>query len=261
VAVLVPDDLHDRYAGWRWELAYRLMPQAPTYRLVRASESRYLKITPVDWYPRLPDEAMKLRWASEHLPVPAMIEYGSDGDANWLMTQALPGLDATAHPWFAADPARLAVALGEGLRRLHDTAPVDDCPYDFGVWTALAHVQSRVDSGLVDPVRDLHEEHAHFTAESALAELRRTVPATEDLVVCHGDYCLPNVLLDGDRVTGYLDVGELGVADRWWDVAVGAWSCAWNLGAGFEDHFYRGYGIAPDHDRIAWYRLLYDLVS
>ena len=47
-------------------------------------------------------------------------------------------------------------------------------------------------------------------------------PPSEDLVVCHGDYCFPNVLLDdAGAITGFLDLGELAVADRWWDVAVG----------------------------------------
>lgn len=81
------------------------------------------------------------------------------------------------------------------------------------------------------------------------------------LVVCHGDYCPPNVLLTDGRVSGYVDLGELGVADRWWDIAIGGWSTGWNFGAEFEDLFYDSYGIEPDRDRIAFYRLLYDLVS
>jgi kanamycin kinase len=70
------------------------------------------------------------------------------------------------------------------------------------------------------------------------------------------------VLLDtGGAVTGYVDVAELGVADRWWDIAVGAWSVTWNVGPGWEDLFYEAYGVQPDTDRIAFYRLLYDLTS
>ena len=86
-------------------------------------------------------------------------------------------------------------------------------------------------------------------------------PDTEDLVVCHGDYCPPNVVLRGGVVRGYVDLGELGVADRWWDVAVGAWSAGWNFGDEYEALFYESYGMAPDGARIEFYRLLYDLVS
>jgi kanamycin kinase len=58
------------------------------------------------------------------------------------------------------------------------------------------------------------------------------------------------VLLDADaRITGYVDLGELGVADRWWDVAIGAWSTTGNIGPGSEELFYQPYGIEPDDRR------------
>jgi hypothetical protein len=56
-------------------------------------------------------------------------------------------------------------------------------------------------------------------------------------------------------------VGELAVADRWCDIAVGAWSVTWNVGPGWEDLFYESYGVQPEPDRITFYRLLYDLAS
>ena len=97
---------------------------------------------------------------------------------------------------------------------------------------------------------------------AALERLESLRPQSEDLVVCHGDYCFPNILLDdAGAVTGYVDLGELAIADRWWDVTLGAWSTTWNVGPGYEDLFYDSYGIEPDADRIAFYRLLYDLAS
>ena len=124
----------------------------------------------------------------------------------------------------------------------------------------MEHVARRVDSGDHQP-GGFHAEHAHLSPAAALAELEATAPADEDLVVCHGDFCAPNVLLQEGRVTGYVDLGELGVADRWWDVAVGAWSVGWNFGKELEPLFYEAYGVTPDVGRIRFYRLLYDLAS
>ncbi len=69
------------------------------------------------------------------------------------------------------------------------------------------------------------------------------------------------MLLDADRVVGYLDLGEVGVADRWRDLAVATWSVTWNFGHGHEDLFLRSYGVARDLRRRDLYRLLYDLES
>jgi hypothetical protein len=59
----------------------------------------------------------------------------------------------------------------------------------------MAQVRARVAAGKMDRVEDSHPEHRHLTAGSALSELDRLRPTTEDLVACHVDYCFPTVLV------------------------------------------------------------------
>ena len=125
--------------------------------------------------------------------------------------------------------ARSWPALGRGLRAFHEAVGEEWCPFRFDIERALDHVRRRVATDDIDPA-GFHEEHRHLSPAAALAELEATAPADEDLVVCHGDYCPPNVLLRDGAVTGYVDLGELGAADRWWDVAAGGWSTCWNFG-------------------------------
>ncbi|MEJ2240101.1 MAG: aminoglycoside 3'-phosphotransferase [Gemmatimonadales bacterium] len=257
---MTPKELKEQYVDWSWEVVSQYGPEAVTYRLSRGSaETRYLKLTGVDWYPSLEDEAARMGWAIEYLPVPRMIEQGSDGQVNWLITGALPGRDAT-HPHWATDPERIVRLLATGLRRFHEV-PVDRCPFDFRIDPALAHARRRLDEGRIKPADDFHPEFARLSAAEAIQQLERTKPNAEQLVVCHGDYCLPNVLVDSGAVSGYVDLGELGVADLWWDLAVATWSVTWNLGPGYEDLFLEEYGVERDYERIEFYRLLYDVVS
>ena len=78
------------------------------------------------------------------------------------------------------------------------------------------------------------------------------------LVVCHGDACLPNVFFDPAtlEVTGLIDVGRLGIADRYSDLAlttiqlVDEWSAD-------SAPFLSAYGLAdPDQRRLRFFRLL-----
>jgi kanamycin kinase len=199
-----------------------------------------------------------MRWARAYLPVPVVVEEGNDGTMSWLVTSPLSGKEAT-HPDLVQDPAHLTQILARGLRRFHDGAPVEACPFDFRLDTALSHVRARLEAGHIDGARDFHEEFAHLTPRGAVQLLEATRPDSEDLVVCHGDYCLPNIFIEGGRATGYLDLGELGIADRWWDLAAATWSLTWNLGPGFEELFLTEYGVTRDMDRTRFYRLLYDL--
>ena len=152
------------------------------------------------------------------------------------------------------------VVLAEGLRRFHH-APVEVCPFDFPLDRALAHVRRRLELGHIQPERDFHPEFAHLSAEEAVEHLERTRPNSETLAVCHGDYCLPNVLIEEGVATGFVDLGELGVADRWWDLAVATWSVTWNLGPGHEDLFLSEYGVERDDQLLEFYRLMYASVS
>jgi kanamycin kinase len=257
---VIPRELRAAYTDWEWTVVWRRAPQTATYRLCRPDgDVRYLKLTVSDWFPELAAERERMIWARPHLPVPSVLGSGENRGVCWLMTQALPGLDAT-HPTLTADPGSLVRLLAAGLRRFH-RSPAESCPFDFRLDAALEHVERRVANGDVDRRRDFHSEHQHLTVQQAVAQLERTRPGSEDLVVCHGDYCLPNVLIDRDEVTGLVDLGELGVADRWRDLAVATWSVTWNLGPGYEEAFLAAYGIELDPNRLAYYRLLYDLVS
>jgi aminoglycoside phosphotransferase len=258
--VHLPAPIEQQVSGWQAELVWESEPGANTWRMTGpAGEQLYLKTRHADAAVPLRDEAARLRWAyGAGLPVPEVLaDCGRDG-REWLLTTALPGRSAI-DPDLEADPARLVGVLAEGLRQFHD-APAARCPFRFDVAVALEHVAARVAAGLIKP-DDMHPEHAHLSPAGALAELERMRPPREDLVVCHGDYCLPNVLISDGRVSGFVDLGELGVADRWWDLAVVTWSLTWNLGPGWEEPFLAAYGAAPDDRKLAFYRLLYDVTS
>ena len=252
----VPDELRRRYQGWSWTLAWDYIPGAETWRVQQdGGDVLFVKTRPDGQ--ALADEAARMRWARQHgLAVPQVVDVGRDGDTEWLVTAALPGRDATAAE-LKADPPRLVRLLAAGLRAFH-AAPAEQCPFRLGAEQAIAEAGRRAAAGLVT-AGDLHSEHAHLTPQGALAELRRLQPDGSGQVVCHGDYCLPNVLIDAWAVAGYVDLGGLTVADRWRDLAVASWSVTWNLGPGWEDELFDGYGIRRDDRAIAFYRLLYDL--
>ena len=259
-----PPELEQIAPDWTAALAYRLVGDLTTWRLTSAAGAvRYAKVATGalagSRYPTLRGESERMVWAAAYLPVPVVVSLDDFGGTIILMTEALPGRDATQPAW-QGDLPSLVRALGRGLRTFHESVGEEWCPFRFDLARALAHVEDRVARADIDPA-GFHPEHAHLTPEAALAELEATAPDEEDLVVCHGDYCPPNVLLQEGRVTGYVDLGELGAADRWWDVATGAWSVGWNFGEGLEPLFYESYGVTPEPGRIRFFRLLYDLVS
>jgi kanamycin kinase len=255
-----PPILAELAPEWSASLAYALIPEITTWRLTHEDgRVRFAKVDTAGRFPALPGEAERMVWAAAYLPVPDVVTCREFDGGAVLITEALPGRDATHTAW-RDDLPGLVAALGRGLAAFHGAIEEEWCPFRFDSERALDHVAHRVTTGDIEP-GGFHQEHAALSPQAALDRLVATAPDAEDLVVCHGDYCPPNVLLSKGAVTGYVDLGELGVADRWWDIAVGGWSVVWNFGPDLEPLFYQGYGITPDPERIAFYRLLYDLVS
>lgn len=90
----------------------------------------------------------------------------------------------------------------------------------------------------------------------------------EEPALSHGDYCLPNVFLDGGNVSGFLDLGRAGVADKWCDIALCYRSLSHNYSGRFHSAAYSGYddlllfkalGLEPDWQKIRYYILLDEL--
>lgn len=95
-----------------------------------------------------------------------------------------------------------------------------------------------------------------------LRALHERLPVLDRLVVCHGDACVPNTMIGADgRWSAHVDLGSLGLADRWADLAVATWSTEWNYGPGWGDALLDAYGVAADPERADYYRRLWDLAS
>jgi kanamycin kinase len=180
-------------------------------------------------------EARRLRWAARYVSVPQVLGVGVDGDCCWLHTRGLPGRSAVHPRWLAAPDAAVR-AIGAGLRGLHDQLPVSCCPFDWSVDSRLAMLGLEHRAGLGEP------------------------PPIDKLVVCHGDACAPNTLVDDEgRCCGHVDLGDLGVADRWADLAVATLSLEWNYpGRSWAGEFFAAYGVDPDPRRIEYYRRLWN---
>jgi aminoglycoside phosphotransferase len=228
-----------------------------TFAVGYGSSRRFVK-----WLPRftpldLSREAVRLNWAAQYTAVPLPIDQGVDEDGSWLVTTALPGDNAVSDRW-RANPAAAVTAIGRGLRNLHDVLPVSTCPFSASVEDLLADARRRAARGGIDRAA-WHPEHRHLGLDQAL-ELLADPPPIDRLVVCHGDACAPNTLIGEDgECSGHVDMGQLGVADRWADIAIATWSTTWNYGPGWQDLLLDAYGVAPDLERTAYYRLVWDL--
>ncbi|MEX1009267.1 MAG: aminoglycoside 3'-phosphotransferase [Acidimicrobiia bacterium] len=216
----------------------------------------------VKWSPHasgidLSKEIARLQWAVMYASVPRVIEHGADENAGWIVTEALPGESAVSDRW-KQEPETAVAQIGLGLRALHDALPVDTCPFSWSVEDRIVAPRQLAALGMLDPATWAPEDR-QLGVDGALA-LLSAPPPIDKLVVCHGDACSPNTLIaDDGHWSGHVDLGDLGIAAPWADLAVATMAAEWNYGPVWQDALLDAYGIAADAERTRFYRLLWNI--
>jgi aminoglycoside phosphotransferase len=210
-------------------------------------------------------EHERLTWLVDTgLPAPEVLDWADDGESATLTTAAVPGVPLSDLP--ASRAPRAAASLGAFLERLH-SVDHDDCPFQRWVAVTVPLARVHIGEGWVDE-DDFDHARSGRSAADLYEDLLAQRPRAEelevhDLVVCHGDACLPNFLADPEtlEITGMIDVGRLGVADRHLDLALATRSITDtslnpSYGPAAADALVAAYGRQVDPWRLDFYRLL-----
>ena len=168
-----------------------------------------------------------------------VLSYLSD-EQDWFLTRRVAGEDCT-HSIYLDDPKRLCETTATLLRQLHET-DFSGCPVNDRIVTYCKTAEANHRKGLYDP--SLFPECWGFKdAEEAWAIVEQNRKYLKSDTLLHGDYCLPNVMLDDWKFSGFIDLGNGGVGDRHIDLFWGAWTLFYNLKTdAYCDRFLDAYG-------------------
>ena len=255
IKTILPSHVGRMVGGFEWTDSSGGYTQTSTYRLeLQGQPSRFLKVAPKSHWDELRSEKDKLKWLKGKLPVPDVLAFGEEHGTEFLLLSAIPGLEASSLPDGDSSPGVVRL-LAAGLRMVHEV-PIDRCPFDMSLQAELEMVRFNVANGFVDEA-EFESNNQGKSAEDLFEELLSTRLADEDLVFTHGDYSLPNVLIGGNDVAGFVDWSRAGIADRYKDIALVIRSLRRNRTEHLEREFFEAYGISdPDGAKVEYYMLL-----
>ena len=161
-------------------------------------------------------------------------------DRDWLLTAAVIGEDCV-HEAYLMNPTRLCDTIAYELRKLHET-DYTGCPIMDRTAEYLAAAEKNYHTGNYDKSA-FPDCFGYRSAEDAYAVLTAEKDALQSKVLLHGDYCLPNIVLNNWTFSGFIDVGSGGVGDRHIDLFWGAWTLWFNLKTNqYYERFLDAYG-------------------
>lgn len=256
---LILKDLLGRYShqriftGWSGAEAYYL-----------PGLSAYLKIAPAESLSNLAREKEVLQWLDGKLPVPEVLGFEEVDDKQYILISEIKGIAASEY--VASNCNNPAVihdyvkSAAKAIRDIHDL-PIRDCLLRQDIDVKLAAAWENIRRKLVDE-SDFLQENIGRTSEEIYDELVEKKPPAEDLVFTHGDLCLPNMMILGDEISGFIDFDRGGISDRYQDIALFLRSFALNskIPLDISEMFCSAYGIdSLDEEKIYYYRLLDEL--
>lgn len=234
---------------------------AATWRCPAPSgDAVYLKTAPIAAELDLGGEAARLTWLGAHgVPVPSVRDAGRIGDLEFVITEEVAGLPASSPAW-GVSLHRMLTVVGQSLAAQH-AIPVAGCPFDQRIAGQIEAARRRTRAGLVREY-EFDDVRGGTRATDVLDDLLAAAPIEDGVVLTHGDFCLPNVIIRADaagtpRVAGFVDCGRAGIADRYQDIALAIRSIGYNCGDGAVRAFLEAYGLRDvDHAKVDFICLL-----
>lgn len=169
-------------------------------------------------------EAAMTRYFRRKGLAPQVIAY-IPAEMDWLLTERLAGEDCR-HERYLAQPQRLSDTLAAALADLHAVDPRDCLQNHTRVY--LEKAIQNYETGNYDPSH-FPDSFGYANAEEALKVIKEGGHNLKTDTLIHGDYCLPNILLQDWRLAGFVDLDNAGVGDRHVDIFWCLWSLWFNL--------------------------------
>ena len=214
------------------------------------------------------DAVEMMRWLEGKIPAPQVIVFEEDDSYSYLLMTRVRGKIA-CDKYYLERPKELVPLLSKSVKMLQ-SIDITDCPVIKDLDRELKKAAYRVENGLVDisdAEPDTFGENGRFKdPEELLSWLQENRPSYEP-VLSHGDLCLPNILIENGDISGFIDMGNCGIADKWEDIAILYRSLRHNFDGTYgkvypgldPDSFFEELGIEPNRKKIDYYILLDEL--
>ncbi len=250
----LPQELREITRKFQWEEITIGVSTARTFKLSHDSLLYYLKIGFPSELHSLDKEKRILNWIKHRLPVPDIIYFSSLNDKEYLLMTEILG-DVSFSDTFGVDKKEVLSIVAQGLRTIHEL-DITNCPIEYSSDFLLSLAKRKIQQGCIS-TSNFDTHWRNFTPHRLFQELVANKPTKDFLSFTHGDFCLPNILIHNNSLSGFIDWGYAGVGDYYSDLTSVLWSIQYNFGSKWWPFFLSEYGIEDvDWKRILFYRQL-----
>ncbi len=214
------------------------------------------------------NEVKLMKWLRDKVPSPEVICHIKENGTDYLLMSKIEG-KMSCDKEYMRNPKKLMDILAESMKMLW-SVDISDCPVNMNLDAKLKMAEYNVKNNLVDVENTqpgTFGANGFENPEKLLEWLKNNRP-DEDVVLSHGDFCLPNILIENGTLSGFIDIGRMGISDRWNDIAI----CYRSLNDNYigkystekydnfnADYLFEALGIEKNEEKLRYYILMDEL--
>lgn len=216
---------------------------------------RTLKLAPANDPFAVLAEVDRLEWIDRRLPSPKVLASAQLATGGHAVVLSLPPGTRASAAEHLTRASRTVEYFAQALRFVHEI-PIENCPFSSRLELRLRSIERRMTIDEYDTAT-FTPPYNRYTIERLYEILIESKPAEDDDVFTHGSFGLDVALLDQTGVSGVIDWGQAGIADRYVDLASAVRSIARTLGPEQIPQFFHWYGLErADPRKLDFYALL-----
>lgn len=224
------------------------------FKIEKNDNTYFLKIAKLGL---LTSEYNALNWLNGKLLVPKITLYTVSNEIEYLITEKISG-EMVCSDNIINDYKKGLKVIADAFNNIYKV-DIKNCPFNVALDYKLNLVKSNVEKGLIKYEELSENTKARFKDLNEIINYLFENRFEEDLCFSHGDTSLPNIFCDNGKFSGFIDVGECGIADKWFDLAICQKSIKRNYGENAINEFYNELNIIPDYNKINYYLLMMEL--
>ena len=194
----------------------------------------YLKISPKD---SLREEYLNTKWFHKYGLGVEVVKYIST-DKDYLLTKEAKGEDGTH---YINDPIKLCQIYASTLKQLHSI--------DINNYNETSKMENYLILAKKNYELEKYEDYVLLKRfnikqkEEVIQYIKENIHKLKNDTLLHGDYCLPNIVIDDKSNVTLIDLDHAGIGDKHIDLFWAIWSLSYNLKTEeYNDYFLELYG-------------------
>ncbi|MGL5346537.1 MAG: phosphotransferase [Peptostreptococcaceae bacterium] len=186
-----------------------------------------------------------------------VVEFTKSENYDYLIVKEVEGENGI-YKKYLNNPKKLAHHYGIHLRAIHSIKN-DNCPNVLKMEALINNARENVANRIFNMQQFFSE--IGLTPQKCLLILEDLKSCYANDAFLHGDYCLPNIIMDDYKLKGIVDLDSCGVGDRHYDICSGLRSLRYNLQTSeYDEIFLESYGYDEiDKDRLTFCKILFIL--